>query len=533
MKRKRLWITTLLSLMLVLVTSACGSNNAPAPNSTTSPSGNAGQAADGGNMIIAVSDDPRVLNPVYAGDRITLTINQSLFAPLYTVKEGKKQFVLAESVTAAADHLTYTLKLRTGLTWHDGKPITADDIVFTMNSVLDEKQHSSDRASFVYQGKPLTVKKVDDLTVQFVLPQQSAAFEGMLASLIPIPKHVFEGEADLEKSKKNAHPIGSGAFKFKEYRPGEYVMLERFDNYFAGKAKLNTVTYRIAKDSNAANLALQNGELNMRMIDAIDYSKLNSTNKFNMVTYPEGRLLYMAFNLNADVMKKKEVRQAIAYALDRNEIITAAYNSAEFAEPAASILTPDTQYHTTDVEKYDYNAEKAKQLLTQAGVSNLKLRLAYVNTNKPMTSQALYVQQKLKEVGIEVELMALDSTAFGNMSLDMNNTAYELSFGGYIMGHEPDAYKSLYLSDAAYNYSHYKNPQFDALWDQAAVEMDTAKRGELYKQIQQTVANEMTIYPIAYGKAIVAVDKRYGGLEEAIAKPVVMFEDLSKVFLQQ
>ena len=95
------------------------------------------------------------------------------------------------------------------------------------------------------------------------------------------------------------------------------MTLERFDDYFAGKAHLDSVTYRVAKDPNAANLALQNGEIQMRMVDTQDYNKLNDTGKFNMLTYPEGRLQYMVFNLNVPSMQKKEVRQAIAYALDK------------------------------------------------------------------------------------------------------------------------------------------------------------------------------------------------------------------------
>lgn len=534
MKRKNIWITGLLSL-LVLFMSACGNSSTPAqdPNSTSSTAAEGtGQPKDGGNIIIAVHEDPRVLNPLYSNDRVTLTINQSLFAPLYTIEDGgEKKFVLAESLTSSEDFLTYTLKLREGLTWHDGQSLTADDIVYTMNSILDEKQNSSQRGSFVFNGKPLTAKKVDDRTVDFVLPQPSASFEAMLATLKPIPEHVFKGETDLEKSGNNSNPIGSGPFKFKEYRPGEYVTLERFDNYFGGKARLDSVTYRIAKDPNAANLALQNGELNMRKIDPADYNKLNGTGKFNMVIYPEGRLNYMVFNFNTEALKKKEVRQAIGYALDKNELIATAYGSSEFAEPGTSIFTPDTQYQSADHEQYNYNADQAKELLKAAGAENLKLRLAYANSNKIQEAQALVIQQKLKEVSIEVELMPLDSTAYSNMSLDPNNTKFDLSFNGYIMGVEPDAYKSLYLSDAAYNYSHYKNPDLDKLWDQAAVEMDTAKRAEQYKQIQQTIADEMVVYPIAFDKAIIAVDKRYGGLDEARPKPVFMFEDLSKLYL--
>ncbi|MDO3410400.1 ABC transporter substrate-binding protein [Saccharibacillus sp. CPCC 101409] len=532
MKSKNLLLSLVLAATAVLA-SACGGGGNTAETTKPAESSAAadeGQPKDGGSIIIAVQDDPKVLNPIYAGDRVTLTIDQSLYAPLFTITDGKKEYVLADSDSFSDDHLTYTLKLKDGLKWHDGQPITADDVVFTMDSILDENQHSSSRDQFVLDGKPVKVTKVDDLTVQFVLPEVSAAFEGGLAGLSPIPKHVFEGEKDIEKSEKNNNPIGSGPFKFKEYRAGEYVTLERFDDYFAGKAHLDSVTYRIAKDPNAANLALENGEIQMRMVDTQDYNRLEQTGKFNLEIYPEGRLQYMVFNLNVPSMQKKEVRQAIAYALDKNELITASYSSGDFAEPAASILTPDTLYHTDDVQTYDYNAEKAKQLLADAGVSGLKLRLAYTNTNKPQTSQALYIQQKLKEVGIEIELLPMDGTAYGNKTLDMNNKDFELSFGGYIMGAEPDAYKSLFLSDAAYNYSHYKDADFDALWSKGAVEIDTAKREELYKQIQQKVADEMTVYPIAYTKAIVAIDNTYGGVEEAQPKPVVMLADLSKLY---
>ncbi|VTP79203.1 Oligopeptide-binding protein AppA precursor [Leclercia adecarboxylata] len=108
---------------------------------------------------------------------------------------------------------------------------------------------------FTYGGKPVAVSKVDDRTVKFTLPQVSAAFTGTLVQIYPIPQHVFANEADLEKSTKNDAPVGSGPFKFKEYRAGQYYALTRFDDYWNGKAKLDAVTYRFAKDSNSANLA--------------------------------------------------------------------------------------------------------------------------------------------------------------------------------------------------------------------------------------------------------------------------------------
>ncbi|MFK7695230.1 ABC transporter substrate-binding protein [Paenibacillus sp. HJGM_3] len=529
--KKAFWTATVLSLLL-FITAACGKAATPSPAGTPAASPAAGTPKSGGSLVIGVADDPKALNPLYAGDRVTLTINQSLYAPFFSINDGKKTFVLAESLTPSADFLKYTLKLRNNLTWHDGQKLTADDVVFTINSILDEKQHSFLRSLFVLDGKPITVKKVDDTTVEFNLPQVTAAFEGALVQIFPIPKHIFEGEADIEKSPKNAKPVGSGPFKFKEYKASEYVTLDRFDGYFDGKSYLDSVTYRIAKDTNAANLALQNGEMQMKFIDPQDFKKFNDTGKFNLISFNEGRLAYMAYNMNIDVMKKKEVRQAISYAINRDELITASYTSTDFAEPASSVLTPDTLYHTKDVNTYKYDANKAKELLKTAGVDKLKLRLAYINSNKAQTSQALYIQQKLKDVGVEVELMALDPAAYSQKSTNMKNTDFELSLGGYIMGYEPDAYKSLFMSTEAYNYSHYNNKDFDALWSKAAVETDTAKRGDLYKKIQQQIADESLFYPIAYTKSIIAIDKKYEGLKEAVTKPVVMFENLNKLYVK-
>lgn len=240
----------------------------------------------------------------------------------------------------------------------------------------------------------------------------------------------------------------------------------------------------------------------------------------------------MTFNQNVPVMKSKALRQAIAYAINKDELTQTAFTSLDYAKPATSFLTPDTLYKTDDVEQYKFDLQKAKELLKASGApDNLKLRGVCEHQQNP-ESMALYIQQALKGIGVNVELMPLDSNAMSQRSLDMNNTAWELNTGGYIMGSEPDGYKSLFMSNEAYNYAHYKNPQFDALWDKGAVETDAVKRAEIYKHIQQTVANDMTYYPIAYTNATVAVDKRFGGTEEAEPKPVYLFgiyQNLSEI----
>ena len=171
--------------------------------------------------------------------------------------------------------------------------------------------------------------------------------------MFPIPQHIYENETDIERSAKNATPVGSGPFKFKEYKTGEYVTLERFDNYFGGKPHLDSITYRIAKDTNAANLALQNGEINIKYLDPQDVATIEASNNFEILPYSEGRLSYLLFNANSDrgALANKEVRQAISLALSRDEIIQAAYTSDEYADPAKSFLTPDALFYTNELDR--------------------------------------------------------------------------------------------------------------------------------------------------------------------------------------
>lgn len=528
-------LTTMMSLLLIVAAvTACTNNNKNTTPNNANGTNEAAGPKQGGNLIIAVASDPVILNPNYAGDRVSLTINQALFSPLFQVTEGKKTFYLAKSLELSEDGLTNTLKLREDAKWHDGESITADDVVFTIEKIIDKTQNSLLRENFLVGDKPIKVEKVDEYTVNFILPQVSPAFEATLVQVFPIPKHIYENETNLEKSDKNNAPIGSGPFKFKEYKTGEYVSLDRFDHYYGGTPYLDGVTFRIAKDTNTANLALRNGEIHVKYVDPQDVKTIESTSNFTIYPYQEGRLAYLNFNQISDtnVLNKVDVRKALSYGLDRNELINVAYTSSDYADAAHSFLTPDGLFHTNDVTSYDYDPAKAKKLLTDAGVSNLKLRFILQSGNKAQEAVSLYVQQKLGEIGVKVDLQTMDSSAYTQKIISLDTTDYEISLSGYIMGYDPDAYRILFLSNGNSNYSHVKNPEIDSLFLAGASEADTAKREGIYKKLQEIIATEAIIYPIAYTKTIVAVSNQFGGVEEAKLKPVYIFEDLSKVYMK-
>ena len=402
MKSKRILAGMLVEVMGLMT--ACGTNTTKTNNakSTEKPVAEA-KIKEGGNIVFAIGGDPAVLNPIYGNDRVTMTINNALFAPLFVLDGDKTDCFLAESITPSSDFLTYTLKLKKNLKWHDGHVLNADDVIFTMEKILDPKQNTFLRDSFIFNNKPVTMKKVDDLTVEFKLPEVTMAFLASLSQVLPMPKHVFENEKDIAKSTKNETPIGSGPFKFKEWKKGESVTLERFDDYVRGKAHLDTVVYRVIADANSSDIALQNGEISAKYIVAKDVEKYSNDAKFNVVTYDEGMLNNMIFKFNNKVLANKDVRQAIAYAINKDELIKAAYTGTKYGEPAYSIFTPNTLYYTNEVEKFNYNAEKAKELIAKSGEKNIKLRLAYMSGTQQQESEALIVQQSLKDIGITLE----------------------------------------------------------------------------------------------------------------------------------
>ncbi|MDN3954841.1 ABC transporter substrate-binding protein [Sporolactobacillus laevolacticus] len=519
---RKLIITFFVVIMIAALT-ACGSNNA-APSK---------KSKDGGSITLAVPADPLVLNPNYASDRVTLTIQQALFAPLFYINGRNVTPALAEKLTVSKDQKTYELTLKKNLKWHDGKALTAKDVVFTLNSILDKKQNSDLRGNFVFNNKPVKAVALDNQTVKFTLPEVAPSFQLNLEQLYPIPQHVFANESNLQKSTKNNHPIGSGPYQFVTYKSGQYVELKKFNDFFGGKPHLDKVIFRVAKDQNAANLGLQNGSIQLKAIQPADVANVTGKGNVDVVSYPEYRLNYATFNENVPAFKNKTFRQAISYALNREDIIKSAYGSNKYAIPASSIFTADVKFQNKNVQTYPYDLAKAKQLLDQSKVDKKQqLTILYLNNNKAQESIALYFQQQFKKIGLNLQLKPTDPAAWGNYALNRKSTAYGILLNGYIMGPEADTYKVLFQSTSPYNYANYHNAKLDKVWDAASVETDQAKRSADYDQIQNKIADDAVLYPISYDDALFAISKKYGGIKEAKPQPVTILRDLSKLYLK-
>lgn len=488
MKFKNLSKILTATIATAMLITACGNkvdNNSTGETSAQSDSFIYGIAGDPGNSV----------NVITTSDRYGLMTIKALYSPLYMYNADGINYFLAESMTPSEDNLTYTAKLRKDVKWSDGEPF---------------------------------IEKVDDYTVNFILPEVSAPAMELLANIFIMPKHVYEGETNFENSEKNATPVGTGPYKLAEYKAGQYVKFEKNENYFLGKANIKNVIFRIIPDANTAKLALQKGEINALSVQSSDLSDLTKGDNLTPYKYDEGRVAYVVINSNSKKLQDKKVRQAIFYGMNRTDLINAAFGSKEYAEKAYTFLPNGNPFHTDDVEQYNFDQEKAKKLLEEAGVTNLTVKFGYTSNDVPSQKEATIIQQNLKAIGINVELAGQEGTALSQQMLN-EESDYDMFIGGYIMGIDPDTFNSLFTSDSKYNYSHYKDKEIDDLFNAGRVETDEAKRVEIYNKIQQKLQDNAYFYPMLENKRIVVMSSNVTGVDEAKLVPVYTFEDMSKL----
>ncbi|HEM4424732.1 TPA: ABC transporter substrate-binding protein [Streptococcus suis] len=522
---KKKWLTGLLSTVAVLTLAACASSG----SSTASSSSNS--VADTETFTYAINGDPSSTNPINTSDRWGLTLTNFIYSPLIRVEaDGTYVNELADSYEVAEDGLSITVKLRQDVKWSDGESFNADDVIFTYEQKIKKENGGSD--GLYINDQPVKLEKLDDYTVKFVLPAVSApALDNIVTETYIIPQHVFKDEADFSASQLTATPVGTGPYKFVEYKHGEYIKLAANEYYYKGEAEIDNLVLRIIESADTTKVALQTGEVDAAFVLPSDIQDL-STDTITTYAYSENRVGYLGLNTSTEELKNVKVRQALLYALNKEEFNQAAYLDKKYYENPYSFLPVANPYVTEDVEKYEQNLEKAKQLLSEAGVSNLTLNLGYAGSDVAQTLQATLIQQQLSAIGVTVELAGGDSTALFTELKKEGSTAYDLFLGGYIMGNDPDQYARLFKTGGASNYFKLSSNEVDSLFEQGAVELDQTKREQIYDDLQATLADQAAIYPIVDNKKVLAVNNRVKNVEEAGLIPIYTFEDPSKLTIE-
>ena len=478
-------------------------------------------------FVYAISGEPISMNPLTTSDRWGLTVTNIIFSPLARADaEGNLEMELAENIDQSEDGQTITVTLRPDAKFSDGHPVTAEDVVFTYQQLMDPA--NGQEAKFMIGDQPISIEQVDDLTVQFVAPQPSGSFlNNIIFENYIIPKHVYQDVEDFSGNCiKGIDPVGSGPYHLDKYNQGQDFRFTANPYYYKGKAHINHLVLRIISNAQTSKAALLSGEIDATLVEPLDVLSIKSDD-IDTYPYSEGRVGYIGLNTNN--LDDLNFRKAIFYALDREEINRAAYFDGKYYQSAHSILPPSNPYYFKDIEQYNQDLDKAKDYLEQSSLKKDSVSIAY-NGESPLEQIIVtMVQEELGKIGLKTELKAMDPAAISAATQDPDNKAFDLFIGGYIMGLDPSAYSVFYTSTGTNNYFNFSTPEIDETFKEGAIEVDPDKRRNIYDQAQAQVMDQAVFFPYVDNKKILAVNQRITGIEEANLVPIYQFGDLSKL----
>ncbi|MCZ6623848.1 MAG: ABC transporter substrate-binding protein [Deltaproteobacteria bacterium] len=464
-----------------------------------------------GYLVIALESNPTHLDPRYATDANSARIGELIFNSLTrTDKNSRLQPDLAER-WEMVDELTYLFYLRKGVTFHNGKPLTAADVKFTYESVLEPKNQSPKRGEFQ------ALKAVDQIgpyLIRFRLAAPYAPFlENSTLGIVPAGSPTNRG------SGKSAL-IGSGPFSLEDFSPGERVVLKANPSYWEGPPSVSGLVFRIIPDAIVRALEFKKGTVDFLQNDLepdmLPWLKKNTD--ASILTLQGTIFQYIGTKLDHPILKSQEVRRAIAYAVDREAVIRHLLKG--LATPATGLLSPFHWAYEPSVAPLIYNPEEAKRLLDKAGFPDPdgegplpRFKLSYKTTTLDLRRRiAEAFKEQLDRVGIELEVRSYEwGTFYGDIKKG-NFHLYSLSWVGIS---DPDIYFNLFHSSSIPPYGNnrgrYQNPEIDRLLEKGRKSLSLEERKRIYSRVQKILALELPYIPLWWTKNVVVMKPTVNG----------------------
>jgi peptide/nickel transport system substrate-binding protein len=461
-------------------------------------------------LVMIIESSPSNLDPRLGLDAQSERIDGLLFDNLVARNEQLSVSPELAERWEIPDPKTYVFHLRKGLKFSDGRALTARDVKWSYDSLIKGKVHSAKAATYKSVDR---IDAPDDNTVIFRLKEPWAALLWNVSSpgmgVVP-----FGSEAEV-----NEHPVGSGPFRFVSAEQDKEVVLERNDNYWREKPKLERVRFAVVPDSTTDALELRKGsadiEINSLLPDTV--LTLQREPHLRVLRGPGTVFAYIAFNLRDPILENFRVRRALAYAIDRGPLIH--YLWRDCARPASSVLPPESWAYDPNVETYAYDPEAARRLLDAAGypaVNGVRFHLTMkTSTQESSRAMAAVFQQQLREVGIALDIRSFEVATFLS---DVTRGEFQMYSLRWIGGNEdPDifeyAFDSKRIIPNGGNRQYYRNSRVDKLIAQAQAELGQDARKKDYAQIQQILAADLPYINLWYFDNVMVHSRRVRNLE--------------------
>jgi peptide/nickel transport system substrate-binding protein len=475
---------------------------------------------------MGMAADAKRLIPFLASDSTSSEISSLIYHGLIKYDRNiRLTGDIAKSWEVSRDGLRITFHLRKGVMWQDGVELTADDVIFTYNKVIDPKVPTP--YSSIY-GPVRSVEAPDKYTVQVTYKEPFApALESWGMGIVP--KHLLEGK-DLSSPEINRNPVGNGPYRLAEWVTGQKIVLDASGNYFEGRPNIDKVIYRIIPDASTMFLELKFGGIDYMGLTPPQYKLQTNTaffrKYFQKFRYPSFGYTYLGYNLLNPLFSDRLVRQAMAYAINKNEIIAGVLLG--YGTPCTGPFPPESWAYNTDVKDYDYNPDKSLALLAEAGWKmNASGRLekdgktfsftVLVNQgNDARLKSAQILKEQLKRVGIELHIKVLEWQAMLHDFIDKKH--FDAVIMGWALSRDPDIYDIWHSSktkEGEFNFISYKNDEVDRLLLEGRRTFSLEKRKAIYHTIHAILSEEQPCAFLYVPDALPVLHKRFKGVLKA------------------
>ncbi|HEI8865725.1 glutathione ABC transporter substrate-binding protein GsiB [Serratia sp. AKBS12] len=467
------------------------------------------------DAVIAVASNFTTLDPYDANDTLSQAVAKSFYQGLFGFdKDMKLVNVLADSYQASADGLSYTIKLRSAIRFHDGSEFNAEAVKANLDRASNPDSHLKRYNLFKMIDK---TEVVDPTTVKIVLKAPFSAFINNLAH----PAAAMISPTALKQYGKEIgfHPVGTGPYQFETWNQTDYVKVKKFAGYWQpGLPKLDSITWRPVVDNNTRAAMLQTGEATFAFPIPYEQAKvLQKNDKLAVVTAPSIMQRYISINVTQKPFDNPKVRQALNYAINKQALIKVAF--AGYAVPAEGPVPPSIDF-ATRYQAWPYDPAKARELLKQAGYPNGFTTTLWSSHNHSTAQKVLqFAQQQLAQVGVKVKVTAMDAgqRAAQVESVGVKDTGVRLFYTGWSAstGEADWALSPLFASQSAppklFNTAFYSNPQVDRDLGEALATTDRVKKQQLYKDAQDRIWADAPWIFLATERLLSASNKQLSG----------------------